>query len=115
MKKEGEFWIEFAPPFTAPSKLDKLKEFIDEHDQLGGLDKKFLRQVLGELEAKGLRVTQFKAGIKKVENEKHTQAWTAAFVINNVKEFKGEAVEFAEAFLAMVESFDNFLKQAEAS
>jgi len=111
--EEGEFWIEFAPPFT--SKLDKLKEFVDEHDQLGGLDKKFLRQVLGEIEASNLRVTHFKAGIKKVDNEKHTQVWTTAFVINNVKEFKGEAVDFADAFLAMAENFESFIDQASAN
>ena len=112
-QKEGVFWIEFAPPFT--DKLSKLKEFVDEHDQLGGLDKKFLRQVFGEIEAGNLRVTQFKAGIKKMDNEKTTQVWTTAFVINNVKEFKGEAADFAEAFLAMAENFESFVNQALAN
>lgn len=111
--RKGEFWIEFAPPFT--DKLSKLKEFVNEHDQLGGLDKKFLRQVFGEIEASGLRVTQFKAGIKKVEDANTTQVWTTAFIINNVKEFKGEAADFADAFLAMAENFESYVNEAMAN
>lgn len=111
--EERTFWIELAPPFT--DKLSKLKEFIDEHDQLAALDKKFLRKVFGEIEASALRVTQFKAGIKKVENGKTTQVWTLAFTINNKKEFKGESADFADAFLAMAENFESFINQALAN
>lgn len=109
-EKKGEFWIELAPPFT--DKLSKLKEFIDEHDLLGGLDKKFLRQVLANIENRKLHVTQFKAGIKKVDSDQTTQVWTTSFTVNNKKEFKGEAADFADAFLAMAEDFESFIYTA---
>lgn len=108
--EEGRFWIEFAPPFT--DKLSKLKEFVDEHDLLGGLDKKYLRQFLGHLDEKELSVTKFKAGVK---SEKRIQQWKLSFTINNRKDFEGEAEDFAEAFLAMAENFEAYLINAEMS
>ena len=105
--KKGEFWIELAPPFT--DKLSKLKEFVDEHDLLGGLDKKFLRQVLGELEDASLRITKFKMRIKNVEG---IQFWTASITINNKKEFAGMSRHPADAFLAMAEGFEEYLTEA---
>jgi len=108
-EEKGAFWIEFAPPFT--DKLSKLKEFVDEHDLLGSLDRRFLRQILESIQDKKLLVTKFKAGIKKAEVGKHRQLWTSAFTINGMKEFKGEAENLAEAFLRMAEDYESYFSR----
>ncbi len=102
------FWIDFDPPFTR--RVEKLAEFAAEHELLGELDKRYIKQLFAALDAEpSMKITKIRIGARKIHK---ATAWTLRVTINFRKEFSGESEELGEALLYCIDNLCDYIRES---